>query len=532
MNTIKHLQSKYIYTLFLVVTVLHLTSAQNILNSSQSGYKQEISRAFNMLEQNPDLGYQILDSIVDICYAKNDTNLTVSCLIGLSDIERFRGNYNQAFEHLWDAQLLIQTQKNNWDIPKIHRNIGILYGIYNKDSLAISQMQLSLKHIKSFPYNKRKTSSETKSTYFAIASIYKNKKQYNKALLYLDSCEIVDTTGTLTYIENDKGYINLKLGNLESAENSLHRARKNLIKSSSRYLAVNSLYLGDLKLAQGYPDSALRYYTKSLNVINNQQTYKEFKPEVLQKQSKLYQAKNKHFKAYNLLFQSKTIADSLFNANNASNGRLFTIKNKYKEQLIRQQQLVQDQKLLIEQKNKEKIRLKLTLIIITILALGAVLFIRMKMKLRQLTLQQAMEHDKNQAVLETKGKELTSYALQMVQKDEAIHALLENIKENAPGDFAKLRQKYTKQSEHLWEEFNLRFIELNSNFYRTLSEKHPNLSQTEQKHCALIKLNFDSPQMAQILNISLQSVHTSRYRIRKKIGLEHQESLGDYISKL
>ena len=43
----------------------------------------------------------------------------------------------------------------------------------------------------------------------------------------------------------------------------------------------------------------------------------------------LYQDKNKHFMAYNLLSQAKVTADSLFNANNARNGQLFTIKNKY-----------------------------------------------------------------------------------------------------------------------------------------------------------------------------------------------------------
>ena len=95
-----------------------------------------------------------------------------------------------------------------------------------------------------------------------------------------------------------------------------------------------------------------------------------------------------------------------------------------------------------------------------------------------------------------------------------------------------MRNKYKKGSDDLWESFNLRFTEVNGNFYDRLREKHPELSNTEFKHCALIKLNFGTKEMARILNIEPHSVHISRSRIRKKIGLERSESLEKYIEAL
>ena len=131
-------------------------------------------------------------------------------------------------------------------------------------------------------------------------------------------------------------------------------------------------------------------------------------------------------------------------------------------------------------------------------------------------LRQELEDEKSRELIDVKSKELASYSLQMIDKDKALNELLQTIKVVSPEKYGSLKHKYGKQANKLWEEFNLRFLEINSDFYTRLSGKHPNLTTTEQKHCALIKLSFDSNEMAQILNISLQSVHTSRYRIRKK----------------
>ncbi|GAF03649.1 helix-turn-helix transcriptional regulator [Saccharicrinis fermentans] len=134
--------------------------------------------------------------------------------------------------------------------------------------------------------------------------------------------------------------------------------------------------------------------------------------------------------------------------------------------------------------------------------------------------------------MEVKSKELTSYALQMIDKDAAIDELLEAIKKDAPRSYKPLQAKYQKGSKDLWDQFNLRFTEVNTAFYSRLNDKHPALSPTEQKHCALIKLNFGTKEMARILNIAPHSVHISRSRIRKKIGLERSDNLEKYIANL
>ena len=57
------------------------------------------------------------------------------------------------------------------------------------------------------------------------------------------------------------------------------------------------------------------------------------------------------------------------------------------------------------------------------------------------------------------------------------------------------------------------------------------LKQTDLKICALVKLNFPSKDMAKLLGISVESVHTSRHRLRKKLGLERNDNLEEFINK-
>ena len=60
----------------------------------------------------------------------------------------------------------------------------------------------------------------------------------------------------------------------------------------------------------------------------------------------------------------------------------------------------------------------------------------------------------------------------------------------------------------------------------------PNISPSETKLAALLKLNFSSKEISNILGISTESVKTSRSRLRKKLGLTREDNLVDFLMKL
>jgi DNA-binding CsgD family transcriptional regulator len=65
-----------------------------------------------------------------------------------------------------------------------------------------------------------------------------------------------------------------------------------------------------------------------------------------------------------------------------------------------------------------------------------------------------------------------------------------------------------------------------------LKNKHPEISPSELKLCAYLRMNLSSKEIAQLLNISVRGVEISRYRLRKKLNLATGENLFDYLIQL
>ncbi|WP_430931674.1 tetratricopeptide repeat protein [Saccharicrinis sp. 156] len=502
-----------------------LTTPDSLLSSS-------INVTIQNSEANSEEQILLLKQKLEQLTSARDTGNAIQCLIGLTDIYRFRGDYNDSFDKLWDALLLAEEIDDEISQIHIHRNLGILYNIFNKDSMAINYIRWSINRIKSSKLPKENKHNQAKQSYFSLAIVHRDNKEYDLALNYLDSCYFFNPDGAQPFVVAEKGLIYLKKGQLTMSESFLSKANRYFIDNNANYQIATCLFLGDLKQKQNKLDSAEFYYLKSLQALKEKKAYLEYKPQILKNLASVYLKQNNPQLAYSFLHEGNMASDSLFNAKSERNNQLFEIKNKYKEALIEKEKLIQRQHDVIHQKNKIQNILSILFGLLFLLGISATALFKLKNRLKKLNLQQQLEKEKSRAILDVKSKELTTYALQLIDKDQALNELLDTIKKEVPGKYNFLRNKYSKGNQNLWEEFNMRFVKVNDNFYERLREKHPNITATEQKHCALIKLHFDSNEMAKILNISVQSVHTSRYRIRKKVGLAHKESLGHYIGSL
>lgn len=140
-----------------------------------------------------------------------------------------------------------------------------------------------------------------------------------------------------------------------------------------------------------------------------------------------------------------------------------------------------------------------------------------------------------QMELEFKESQLSAMTLQMLQKNELMQELkhqLENTKDAARD--LKLDKIISKGLNHdkEWSDFNAYFESINKNFFTRLKSAYPDISANDRKICALIKLNLSIKEMAGILNISPDSVKTARYRLRKKLQLNTEDNLTEFILSL
>mgnify|MGYP001141444884 CR=1 FL=1 len=143
--------------------------------------------------------------------------------------------------------------------------------------------------------------------------------------------------------------------------------------------------------------------------------------------------------------------------------------------------------------------------------------------------------------LKFKNKELTTYALHIIQKNNILTELKESIQE-AVDDMSADESKRLNKLIHLinysfnldrdWKDFKIAFEQVHEGFFEKLQKHYPNISPSEIRLCALLRLNFASKEIAAIMGISPDSVKVARYRLRKKLELSRNDSLVDFIRNM
>jgi DNA-binding NarL/FixJ family response regulator len=80
-----------------------------------------------------------------------------------------------------------------------------------------------------------------------------------------------------------------------------------------------------------------------------------------------------------------------------------------------------------------------------------------------------------------------------------------------------------------WNIFQLRFQQQHPDFIPEILSKHGKFTSNEILFISATKLGLDTFQIADLLNISADSVRKNRYRVKKKMGLKKEENFLTYI---
>jgi hypothetical protein len=145
--------------------------------------------------------------------------------------------------------------------------------------------------------------------------------------------------------------------------------------------------------------------------------------------------------------------------------------------------------------------------------------------------QKALEAEQLRQDINHKESQLSAVTLQILQKNELIDDIKSAAEKQQPLTATQLLKMVNKHLAHdaSWNDFDLYFESVNRNFYTRLRERYPGIGANDLKICALIKLNLSIKEMSSILNISPDSVKTARYRLRKKLQLQTEDNLTDFI---
>ncbi len=76
------------------------------------------------------------------------------------------------------------------------------------------------------------------------------------------------------------------------------------------------------------------------------------------------------------------------------------------------------------------------------------------------------------------------------------------------------------------------FEQVNKDFFEKLLKKVPSLSSNDLRLSALIRLNMNIKESASVFNVEPASIKSARYRLRKKLNLNQEDDLYDYMRKI
>lgn len=151
-----------------------------------------------------------------------------------------------------------------------------------------------------------------------------------------------------------------------------------------------------------------------------------------------------------------------------------------------------------------------------------------------------LEQEKIASDLSFKEKELTTFALQMVHKNELIDSIQKKLNNilNEPEDWKDdLKKLIVKLKQHQLIgndliPFDKHLQEISSSFFSQLEQRYPDLTNNEKRLAALLRIGLSSKEIAVLNNVSESAVKISRHRLRKKLNLDSTVNLNELFRSL
>lgn len=528
---------------FLIIALLIGTSQRMVGENNtgnQNSYQEKMLLARELTMQKSDSALIIYQECYNQSRQLNDSAKMCDCLIRMGELYRMKGKYSLAFDNFWSAVYLSKSSGDYSNQSRAQRKLAVLYTVFNMDSVAYKHLYKSLSLSKKIIRLNNEDVYNLNANFISLAKKERQSGNYRQALHYLDSLR---NSQSNSYIQTaslaERGVVLAKQGHTGEAIKLLKKSKNISKETGSNYFSIALKYLGDVMAELNHPDSAKYYYLQCIDHCERTNHEDYLTVEVLQNLSQLFYKEHRYQKAYSYLDGAKALADSLNQLRDKANGDLFQIKNNYlktvkeKENFIEKQN--RDLKVIRDTQTRLKIIVGLLALLVSLLLWTFVIRQRLKSALRdkrEVESNARIKAEKHKTEIQQKSRELASYALQLADKHNTIDELLKIIEQREVVISNKHVENYKKSSADFWNEFNRRFVEIDADFYQKLQSTHPSLTVTELRYCALIKLNLTSKEVARLLNVTLHSVHISRSRIRKKIGIERGESLDRYIGEI
>jgi DNA-binding CsgD family transcriptional regulator len=141
-------------------------------------------------------------------------------------------------------------------------------------------------------------------------------------------------------------------------------------------------------------------------------------------------------------------------------------------------------------------------------------------------------------VIISKERELTALTMQLANIQDSISLLVDKasleLKENKESKIHSLAKEIRSilSQKDYWSEFMIKFTQVHPNFNTNIKTLYPMLSSKDISFCSLIKLNLSNKEIANLLQVSHESVITKKYLLKKKLALSADQDLFQIVNNI
>jgi len=502
-------------------------------------------------KDNYPLSNRYLDKAKKILETTDETDALAFVNFAKATNCSIRGDYMHALELFKTAIELNKKTANLRMIAACTNGIGNILIDRKEPEKALVYFRESLKINESIDYQ-----MGISSTLNCIGISYENLGKLDSSLIFHKKSLAIrtklNTNRAIAGSEYQIAGVLIKMGNFKDAEEASKIAIKLFEKLEEKTgIIISKLRLADALNKQGKPD-AIQPALDALamaNKIDNQNlisyAYKEL--------SDIYAYNNNFTESYHYLVKHKTIQDSLFDTEKA---RMLTeFETKF------QSEKKDNEIFLLKSRTEDQRKINILLIVLVIVFAGVIVFLFFLFRLKstafnrqqKLLEQEKIIHNQQNKInekekqilqeqLESKNRELAAKALEMIRYNDTISSIIEKL-ESLNNSFIKrpeiakpikdiIHELETHTKQNIWNEFDKIFKNIHSGFYNKLLEFCPELTATEIKTAALLKLNLSTKEIAAIAFKSESGIKTTRYRLRKKLGLSGDDKLVPFLMQI
>lgn len=188
-----------------------------------------------------------------------------------------------------------------------------------------------------------------------------------------------------------------------------------------------------------------------------------------------------------------------------------------------------------DEKEKNSRIVFISIIVILILGFASAYFLSRKVYLDKQMIIVNQNEKIAKSELEHKKRELAAISTNIVQENEQVSNILKDLKyyssllksEKDRNSFSPLIKSINrilseKRKEDLYsDQFNAAY----PGYLEYLTRTYTDLTTSDLKLCTFLRMNLNTKEIAEIMGLSVRSVESRRYRLRKKINLSKDEDL-------